>query len=1071
MDAGKGADFGSSQFSGSGLETPGGGTGGSRRKMWLRLSVALLVLTTPVALWQTWRHIDWLGLKKAYWLFEPTIAPPGSELTHFEDNIQAVAHSDTAVWIGGDGGLLAYSENEGKSWTCLALANGSWQRSDCLTPRPKLSDSVVAIQWFDEQNAILLTRAANDAPAATVADTVPLESQVASPGLNRLLNSNPIVKLTAPPSGPQFTVRVSVYRTHNGGANWTTDISPIAPRASRFALAGGVLSKSQVTSTNLAGVTTFLYPQSFPECSSVASSFQPGVPSSNALQQISPACVVRPYPLTRWFLKKSDQHSVWVMGSQYPDGHAITAVNRTARISLRLPPPWYLFIALPFAAFLLLLALRERTDVLPPLPDSIANMGVSDRPIDWNDTDAMGFHAMARGISLFLRNANTGLPLVLAVNGRWGSGKSSLMNLLRENMRNSASTVWFNAWHHQSEEQLLAALLQAVRLQSLESMWSLEGLGRRGKLLVIRLKAIWPVATLLSGIGILLILFIAETIQKLAQPIEVDASHATAVFKHWAGLVSSLVALAGVLKKLKESVGSLIANPASLLASSSGSGKLSDLNAQTTFRDRFSKDFEKLIDVMGDRRLVIIIDDLDRCRPEKLRDILEAINFLVSSGNCAIILGLARLNVEHFLGYSFKDFVTKMPFELLEVRPEGYTEDGKPQLYTEDDKPRLYARLYLEKLIQIEVTVPPMTEAQARAMIAREAPNPQDEIKEDETIRAQRAKQLRMVEMLRAFFRTADRWGTPVVGSLLLAFILYLPLTWTKDFLVGQIERLIVAGEQQPKASQGNPGTPGAEKAQSPAPGPGINAQRGSDSQVAANSEGANLAGATQSQTVTTVASPAPNPAQTNPPQSAPIAIVAQRAYEIPGWLAVACECLLTLAFLLGLLRLMLTKIESQVVHDSPAFERALERWVPLIRGIFKSPRALKRYVNKVRFLAMRQRGIAEVDQAPMIDRLAKNFAKRLYPAPEKDPIEVAVPIVIPDDVLILLVALEGDAILWRLLTQHAEQLESGSLDEVFQDRLRMESQEISSQIKKAWPQLRRHLDRYLVLAGRIVVT
>ena len=49
----------------------------------------------------------------------------------------------------------------------------------------------------------------------------------------------------------------------------------------------------------------------------------------------------------------------------------------------------------------------------------------------------------------------------LGVVGEWGSGKSSLMNLLRADLRDwGFRPVWFNAWHHQKEQHFLASLVQ-----------------------------------------------------------------------------------------------------------------------------------------------------------------------------------------------------------------------------------------------------------------------------------------------------------------------------------------------------------------------------------------------------------------------------------------------------------------------------------------------------------------------------------------------------------------------------------------------------------------------------------
>jgi hypothetical protein len=75
----------------------------------------------------------------------------------------------------------------------------------------------------------------------------------------------------------------------------------------------------------------------------------------------------------------------------------------------------------------------------------------------------------------------------MCVSGTWGTGKSSLLNLIQADLQaHHFPTVHFNAWHHQSEEDLLAALLQKLA-DAVPPWWHFRGLAFQRRLLAIRL--------------------------------------------------------------------------------------------------------------------------------------------------------------------------------------------------------------------------------------------------------------------------------------------------------------------------------------------------------------------------------------------------------------------------------------------------------------------------------------------------------------------------------------------------------------------------------------------------------
>jgi hypothetical protein len=77
-----------------------------------------------------------------------------------------------------------------------------------------------------------------------------------------------------------------------------------------------------------------------------------------------------------------------------------------------------------------------------------------------------------------------------------------------------------------------------------------------------------------------------------------------------------------------------------------------------------------------DGRLLIFVDDIDRCNAETVNGIMELTNYLVDVGRCFVVLGMAMERVK------------------ASIRaPEGNTEDD-------------YADKYLRKLVHIELPVP-----------------------------------------------------------------------------------------------------------------------------------------------------------------------------------------------------------------------------------------------------------------------------------------------------------------------------------------------------------------------------
>jgi photosystem II stability/assembly factor-like uncharacterized protein len=122
----------------------------------------------------------------------------------------------------------------------------------------------------------------------------------------------------------------------------------------------------------------------------------------------------------------------------------------------RLFAPWYYVAVLLLALSMLWFSLP-----LPELEEeSIDAFARADKPIERLEEDSLGYSSQVRRLSRFIHNPKSEPPLVFSVQAPWGMGKSSVMRMLDAKLEddNAAVTVWFNAWHHQNEDQMLAYL-------------------------------------------------------------------------------------------------------------------------------------------------------------------------------------------------------------------------------------------------------------------------------------------------------------------------------------------------------------------------------------------------------------------------------------------------------------------------------------------------------------------------------------------------------------------------------------------------------------------------------------
>jgi KAP family P-loop domain len=559
---------------------------------------------------------------------------------------------------------------------------------------------------------------------------------------------------------------------------------------------------------------------------------------------------------------------------------------------------------------------------LPSPKQSIENAALSDQPATNLKQDLLNVADIVRALAEFLRNRNTEPPVTLSVEGRWGIGKISAMRMLQSELRHAhVPTVWFNAWHNEGEEQMLAFLLESIRQDAFPRWWDPREIPFRLRLLVVRFER-WPVILLLLAAAALFILH--PVLDWLRHVDTEDVKNLGNIVErlrdlNWAELVAIATALGAaypLVRKVLRLATGISAQPSDLLSDAdSKSGNA----ARTSFRTRFARELREAIQAFGpERRITIFIDDLDRCQPEQVRQTLEAVNFLISSAGCFVVMGIARDIVEASVGLGFKEIADEL------------VESGDPAVDTQEDKEqaakgrrRGFARNYLLKLINLTVMLRPYS-GEALANVATSTAKTSDGP---------------------SFLRQTGPY------ALIAATVLASVLLWS----VPKIPHVDPEDRVLPEESYKLPGALESRQLKS------LVVERDADERVVGEKRTYEIGEKASEQTpstpsVTTQSGGTPaRPLGVEPSKSSQgVSFEAGQTYNPSRWLWWMVPLLLGAA---GFTTRAFLFPRQRPIQDSPEFRQALRLWRVVYENEIRTPREIKRFVNELRYKSIRFRG------------------------------------------------------------------------------------------------------------------
>ncbi len=250
--------------------------------------------------------------------------------------------------------------------------------------------------------------------------------------------------------------------------------------------------------------------------------------------------------------------------------------------------------------------------------------GFTDKPVNTLEDDIFGITQYISGLNEFIMECDT--PMTIAIQGDWGSGKTSMMNMIREQLNNRVVTSWFNTWQY-SQFNMGDSLAVSFLSRLISDLDTAQGQKNEKMKRVLK-----TISSFVKNTGVIMIDTLvggkaAETVengfQAAAEQNELDMSQA-----------------------------------------------INELKTQ------FQAAVNAKIAQSGRDRLVIFIDDLDRLQPGKAVELLEVLKLFLDCDGCVFVLAIDYAVVSQGVkqkygellgeekGRSFFDKIIQVPFKM-----------------------------------------------------------------------------------------------------------------------------------------------------------------------------------------------------------------------------------------------------------------------------------------------------------------------------------------------------------------------------------------------------------------------
>ncbi len=366
----------------------------------------------------------------------------------------------------------------------------------------------------------------------------------------------------------------------------------------------------------------------------------------------------------------------------------------------------------------------------------------------WAREDLLGYERYAYNIQQIIKRKKARPPLTIGVIAPWGQGKTTLMRYIERSFEGATSKekfaqeeaqshvqatkkeierwsqddsyqkdkfpsypcVWFNPWQYQSSEQIYAGMAHAIIHQLVAKLSAIKQeefwfklQSRRIDKQAMRRDAVRDAITeTIPAILITLVMAVVPFLLKSIFPQNAGP--------FLAGIGLPLISILAAIRKwltsyaesFKEKYEEYLRSP--------------EYEKKLGYFHEVNEDLQRVFDLLVEEETpaLIFIDDLDRCSPQKVVEVIEAINLMMNANfrkKCYFILGMDAEMVAASIDVAYAKMQGSIPGKVNKFGSIGW--------------------YFLDKFIQLPFLIPTLSEEKKQFLVSKLFEESQEDNKEE----------------------------------------------------------------------------------------------------------------------------------------------------------------------------------------------------------------------------------------------------------------------------------------------------------------------------------------------------